>query len=283
MTRTPRVTTHGPGITPSDIDYDVVLVPLDGSPEAERALAPAAGLARMFGASIHVIAGAVSRDKRWWYEKYLAGVRGTDQPVVTHVSDDPDAAAAIVSSARRLDPSLVCMATHGRARSAAVVGSTFASVVARLHAPLVAIGPRVRAIDRRAVGHLALCLDGDAGVDPAVALAAGLARRLGWRVTLLTAADPVIAPTEREEGAPDAHLRAVALRDEFAGLPVDTRVLWGIGPPHLTIGEHLDAEPIDLLVAPTHARTGLSRVVLGSEVASIVHRSPVPVLVLTAR
>ena len=221
MTRTPGVT-DGRGIRPAGIVYDADLVPMDGSPEAERALAPAAGLARVFGATVHVIAGAVSRDQRWWYERYLAEIGGTSEPLVAHLSDDPDAAGTIVSTAHRLDPCLVCMATHGRARTAGIVGSTFVAVVARLHAPLVAVGPRVHATDRPEYGHLAVCLDGGTGVWEAVPVAAGLARRLDWRVTLLTVADPGLMPAADDEQAAEAYLLGLASRDDLAGLAVDT-------------------------------------------------------------
>ena len=56
-------------------------------------------------------------------------------------------------------------------------------------------------------------------------------------------------------------------------------MLWGLEYPHLLIGHYAEREPTALLVATTHARTGFVRAALGSEVARIIHRSPVPVLV----
>jgi nucleotide-binding universal stress UspA family protein len=48
----------------------------------------------------------------------------------------------------------------------------------------------------------------------------------------------------------------------------------------VAIGQHLDGHRATLAVATTHGRTGLARTALGSEVARIVHRSRVPVLVV---
>ena len=48
---------------------------------------------------------------------------------------------------------------------------------------------------------------------------------------------------------------------------------------HISVGQHLDRHPADLMVVITHARTGFARAALGSEAARIIHRSPVPVLV----
>jgi nucleotide-binding universal stress UspA family protein len=123
-----------------------------------------------------------------------------------------------------------------------------------------------------------VCLDGSPSAEQALPLAAAWARRLGWRVSVVTAADPVLFP--REHGPdPEAYLRDVAEREVLAGLPVDTHVLWGVAYPYILIGQHLDRHPADLLVATTRARTGFARAALGSEVARIIHRSPVPVLV----
>ena len=48
-------------------------------------------------------------------------------------------------------------------------------------------------------------------------------------------------------------LHDVATRPRLDGLDVDTRVLWGLGYPHEILGQYLDAEPTDLVVA-TNAR-----------------------------
>jgi nucleotide-binding universal stress UspA family protein len=279
MTQRRNATAGTERMPPVDVGYTSVLVPLDGSKTAERALAPGDRLAKLLGAALHVVVGAVRRDERWWCETYVDRLRSHGMDVTAHLSDEHDAATAIASTARQLDPCLVCLATRGRSRSASIVGSTFASVVGRDDASLVAIGPRVTGGDDVAAGeHLAVCLDGSGLAEQAVTLAAAWARRLGWRVSLVTAADPVLMPRSGRAD-PDAYLCDVAARPELAGLDVDTRVLWGFAYPHVLVGQYLDADPTDLVVATTRARAGLARAALGSEVARIVHRSPVPVLV----
>ena len=139
--------TRDPAATPAsdaavDARYTSVLVPLDGSDSAERALVPAQRLAKSFDAAVHLV----------------ARVR------------------AIVAAARGLDPCIICLATHGRSRSAAIVGSTFARIAAERVGPLVAVGPRVAtSVDHAdAPGHLVVCLDGTtAGIAYIDALCAG--------------------------------------------------------------------------------------------------------------
>lgn len=275
---------------PDAARYSSVLVPLDGSPLAERALLPGGDLARRFGADVHVVMAGVHDAEAWWRHRYLDRVAAC-LPGATLHTDHRDPADAIMATARSLDRCLVCLSTHGLARSAAVTGSTFAAVSARIGRPLVAVGPRLRQCAGDAGARIVVCLDGKPGAESVVPTAAAWARRFGLRVTLVTAADPVLvrsrlardraAATQPsgDHGDPESYLRAVAAGPELDGLEVDTRVLWGLGNPHIVIGEHLDRHPAVVVAATTHARTGLARALLGSEVARIVHRSPVPVLV----
>jgi nucleotide-binding universal stress UspA family protein len=75
------------------------------------------------------------------------------------------------------------------------------------------------------------------------------------------------------------YIRDVARRQDFEDLAADTHVLGGIAYPRVSIGQHLDRHPADLMVVTTHARTGFALAALGSEAARIIHRSPVQVLV----
>jgi nucleotide-binding universal stress UspA family protein len=278
----------------AEVTYGSVLVPLDGSELAERALVPGRVLAERFGADLHVSGVAVRRDERWWFGSYFDGLRQRGVTATEHVSDDPHAPAGIITAARAIEPCLVCMATHGRARSAAVVGSTFTAVAARLAAPLVAVGPRAgwAESDGAVPDRVVVCLDGQADAERSLPIAAGWAQCFGLPLSLVTAADPLLLRSRlgREraaatrhfppDGDPRAYLEALAAESVFTGLAVGTEVLWGPASPHITIGGHLDRHPGALAVATTHARTGLARVALGSSMSHIVHRSPVPVLVV---
>lgn len=265
---------------PADVSYAAVLVPLDGSDMAELALGPARRLAERFGAELHVLAADVQRDKTWWYGHYVDGLQHRAGALTPHLTDETAVDRAITAVARQLEPCLVCISTHGRSRGAAIVGSTFAKVAARHAEPLVAVGPGVprTAEDTTPSERIVVCLDGGAIAERGLPLVSAWARGLGWDVSLVTAADPVLLP--REYGMdPYEYLQDIARRTDFEGLRVETHVLWGIAYPHILIGQHLDRRPAELVVATSRARTGFARAALGSEAARIIHRSPVPVLV----
>ena len=274
--------------------YAAVLVPVDGSPLAETALGPAEDLARRFGAELHLVTAGVHHDERWWHEGYLARLAGRAGPVVGHVAAGGDVAAGIVGTARALAPALVCMATRGHARGAALYGSTFARVAATIGVPLVAVGPGTARAPGTGLGagRLVVCLDGQTLSERSLPVAAGWARRLAVPVTLVTAADPLLARSRLGRrraadthhypplGDPEAYLDALASAPVLAGLDVGTRVLWGVAGPVALVGDELDREGGMVAIATSHARTGVARAALGSTTAGIVRRSPLPVLVV---
>ena len=53
-----------------------------------------------------------------------------------------------------------------------------------------------------------------------------------------------------------------------------------VGKPAATIVERADDDDVDHVVVGSHGRTGVSRLVLGSEAERVVRRSPVPVTVV---
>ena len=74
---------------------------------------------------------------------------------------------------------------------------------------------------------------------------------------------------ERIVGEFEAHARD-------AGVEVRTAVLQG--DPHATIVDYAESHRVDVVVMPTHGRSGLSRYLIGSVTEKVVRTSPVPVL-----
>jgi nucleotide-binding universal stress UspA family protein len=70
-----------------------------------------------------------------------------------------------------------------------------------------------------------------------------------------------------------------ASRARDRNVDVVTEVLQG--EPHSTVVDYADAVDVDLVVMPTHGRSGLERFLLGSVTERVVNTAPVPVLTVT--
>jgi nucleotide-binding universal stress UspA family protein len=257
--------------------YRTVLVPLDGSEDAERAIGPGEWLAEQFGADLHVLAADVHADERFWYQPYLEGISGELDATTARCSDQADVVKAIKTAAHRLDPCLVCMATHGRSRSAALLGSTLAELAVAGQQPLVAIGPQALPHATADPRRIVVCVDGTPSSERLVDRAAMWARTLGHSLTLLTVTRP---DDDAAADSADEYLQRLALDPDLDDLTVEPLVLRGSGGPHAVLARHLAEHPATLVATTTQGRTGPARALLGSETARIIHTSPVPVLVL---
>ena len=136
--------------------FTEIVVPLDGSPTAERAMGPALDLSRRTGVPLRVLSRALPGEKEE-LTTYLAGVAdryAALADVETLVTGRDDVAAAIVDG---LEPgSLVCMSSHGRTGVVrAALGSVAEAVMRTLRQPALVGGPDVSAGRARSGGVFA--------------------------------------------------------------------------------------------------------------------------------
>ena len=103
--------------TAPDLRIANILVPLDGSEFALRAMPTARALARRLGAEVHTISVARRSDRAEHLRALASGALDVDlhdDRVVVVSNAEP--ADAIEERARALTPSIVCLTTHGRGR-----------------------------------------------------------------------------------------------------------------------------------------------------------------------
>ena len=122
---------------------DQVIVPLDGSDHADRALRPAIEVARRLDASV-VLLRAIHPDDVDVAEAELG------QRVATHEPPSPDIVidtmngpvGAIAATVESRPNSLVCMTTHGRSGlSRALLGSVAEETIREVDVPFLLVGP----------------------------------------------------------------------------------------------------------------------------------------------
>jgi nucleotide-binding universal stress UspA family protein len=265
-----------------------VLVPLDGSMFATLALPAAARLAgRLDADEVRLFSAVSTEDEVAEREKELALVDVPGALLTREVVVDLDAAGAIHEALRRLGPHAVaCMASHGKGRSAALMGSVTTEVIARGHDPLVVVGP---AVDEKLRGEgVVLCVDDSPASFALMPVARRWAALLGETLTVLTVAEPVPPPLDDRpvfrrwgpDGDPMAFLDALVEPLVEAGEKVETVVVLDPIGPSDGIVTFIDERTASLVIVSSHARTGITRLVMGSVSANVVHASRSPVLVV---
>jgi len=266
-----------------------VVVPLDGSALAERALTPARSLAERIDASLLLMTASGGHDvaeARERLDKQAAELRR--DRVETAIVPDRSAAEAIVTEA--LDPSaVVCMSTHGRSGVGhAMLGSVAEAVLRGSDRPVLVVGPSLdpgcwQFAHSFADGKLLVAIDGSKASETVVpAAAAEWSRLLGlraWAVKVQTVSIGIDWKREEYAAEAAAAVRPVAEALPDVGGPAQWDVIEGpsVAVSLLYYANHL---PASLVVMGTHGRTGLARVALGSVAMHVVHQSHCPVLVV---
>lgn len=282
---TSDVAAGGP-LAPRPVTAHRILVPLDGSPFAERALPVARWLAESLDVPVHLVQVVAPGEDTGPASSYMDTTARRHDAASGDVVPDDDVAGAIV---RALDgdlPAIACLATHGRNRSSAVLGSVAADIVERVDDSVLLVGPQ--AATPRGRRRLVAAVEGTPEDDEEIVeTALGWAQATGWDLLILTVAEPTPPPyredrpTRRARGPsdPEAYVDALVKRSSGSGVDVQGRVTYD--PVSVrdgvvdTIGQ--DAS---LVVLGTHLRSRPARTLRGSHAARIIHDLPVPALLV---
>lgn len=140
--------------------------------------------------------------------------------------------------------------------------------------------------------NLLIATDGSELADKGVTHGLALAKALGAKATIVTVSDPWTAFVTGEVGASfpideyeracevsaSAILAAAAKRGEALGVTCEKRYVKDEYPAE-GILETAKKEGSDLIVMASHGRSGVQRLLLGSQANKVVTQSKVPVLV----
>lgn len=261
-----------------------IVVPLDGSTFAERAVRPACSMAmRLDGARVLLVScvsadsGGSSRRLHEIAEKF-----GDVVHMEIRLFEDAEPADAIETILDEDPDATVFMATHGRGGlRSAVLGSVTRKVVCRSTRPLVLVGPKCETVllpgER---GRMLVCSDGSAFSDNVLSEAAGWSDRLGLEPWVVE----VVVPDEDPESARRIPNRMVDAAQvhldhlvERLPVPARTRVLHG--NPSRAVAAFAEELPAEMIAMATHGRTGLTQLAMGSVATEVVRHAPCPVLV----
>ena len=140
--------------------------------------------------------------------------------------------------------------------------------------------------------HILLTTDGSELADKSLRHGMVLAATLGARVTVLTVIKPLhtvapsevmiaLPPAEYEKGAQkhaDEILERASEAAKQSGVACTTRCATDDEPSKVII-DTASSAGCDLIVMGSHGRTGLTKLVLGSETQKVLAQTSVPVLV----
>ena len=121
-------------------DIRAILVPLDGSSLSELALREALRLSARIGAEAFLLSAVANDDEIKPRATRLAAISTRVRVAHWDVVVAPDPAEAIHTTLSHLQPAVACLASHGRGRSAALLGSVANDVVTQGHECLVLAG-----------------------------------------------------------------------------------------------------------------------------------------------
>jgi nucleotide-binding universal stress UspA family protein len=269
-----------------------ILVPLDGSELAERALTYATTLASVTGASLLLVRAAYSHtlagvDPR---ERHLGAVQEAEaylQQTATKLRDRGFAcetvaryghlAECVTESARTRLADLIVMATHGRTGPGRwVLGSVAEAVVAASPVPVLvqrAWQPLFGEPLLSDSPKIIVPLDGSAFAETALEPAANLAAQIGASLVLVRVEDNPWAVR-------DALDYLVPLQARFAEQHPDVTIATDVrvGEPAGEIESAVVHHDAALVVMATHGRGGAMRAILGSVAGKLVQVCDVPVV-----
>lgn len=287
--------------------FDKVLVPLDGSELAERALGSALAISRARNAQLiffsvptyhQVISptatgyGLVTMNQivdlgRDEARNYLNGLRRqarcSDCRIETMVMEG-DVAGCIVDTAAAEQVDLIVMTTHGYSGFTRwMLGSVTERVLRGAPCPVLVVQqaiPLCKAL---------IALDGSPLAESALEPGLALAQILGCQVTLLRVdqgedlnsveqgllqmadAGACQELAEQSEDRLSYYLECLARQYWSPDLTIDTAVVQA--KPAEAILAHAESEGIDLIIMATHGRTGLRRWVYGSVTEKVLRQA----------
>jgi nucleotide-binding universal stress UspA family protein len=256
-----------------------VLVPLDGSPLSEGALAIASEIASGLSTPITLLTSGWGSTVEE-LQSYLDGKAALlDVPVTTSVVPDTFPSTAIANAVAHSDDAVV-MATHGRSGlGRAFLGSVAEDVLKRTDSPVVLLGPGVTSPRPIVGGVLMLTTDGSAASAAVLPRASEWARKLRMTVHITWATTPSGIPIGAS-GAPELEQAARQMAEFLRAQDLEVVVTSVVGlDAAQAIADYANEQQVALIAMTTHGRTGLARTALGSTTMKVVHMAGCPVLV----
>jgi nucleotide-binding universal stress UspA family protein len=262
-----------------------ILVSLDGTPQAERALRYAEVLVRTVGGQLQLFRASMGGGPLDYIERALdliaKRLQETGVPTEWSVVAG-DAVPAILEAARSWQPDFIAMATTRSSGLDRWLNDGVADAIVRsAEVPVLVVPPdREHPSARRSPMRIMVPLDGSAIAEEALGPAVALARSLQADLILLRVIEED-NPGGRVHAQEAEHYIQKVLDGVRAALP-QRQVISHVatGSPTIAIAQAALDLGADLIAMSTRGRGGLARAVLGSTATATLERSIVPLLLI---
>lgn len=262
-----------------------IIVPLNGSEFAERALPPAAEISRRTGAQVVLMTsrfgGVVESPDRYLQD---AGARGHMSEAREVVVSDRFVVPGLKVLANEFPEPAICMSTHGHFDIGHwLFGSTAAELLSEIEIPVLFVGPKVQAKTPASFETLLVCTDGSDCADAILPTAADWTGALNLRPQVVQVLDPEVRSVlEVVEGDVLETATVHRVADDLSkasDAEIDWETLHGDDAADAIVDHAQHMHP-SLIAMATHGRTGWARIAAGSVATAVVHKAPCPVLLV---
>lgn len=285
-----------------DMTYNRILVPLDGSAIAERALPYAKYIAKQHKSELVLLTICAAGSERInglskAYLELKAGELKSEGVEASMAIAHGSVANKIVGFGAKNNIDLIAISSHGYSGiKRLVIGSVAQKVIGSTNLPVLLIRSGDTEMTKFGCRKILLPLDGSFFSEMAIPYAEEMARGTGADIVLLAVSESPEVPSDRSPAIEPsweeyrdalavetqqqarAYLNRVKSEMESRGVNATLHIVSG-GVAE-SICDFAGCEDIDLITMATHGRTGVSRLVFGSVARRIADESCQPVLLV---
>ena len=294
-----------------------ILYPTDFSTQSNHAKEYAQGLAKKFGATLHVAHVIDTLGLNFYSAEAMYGqIIPIDPPLksmreeaeitlrhvielteLEHISATPHLkeghpAKVLLQLADDVNADLIVIGTHGRTGFERLLfGSTCEKILRKSNVPVLTVKPKVREFIQLDMGIMVkrvLCpVDFSDCSNAALPYAIDLSREFDARLELCHVIDmgidqsailPAVAISNPRELLERTKSILSDLVNEYSDIDISTNV--SIGVPYINIVKAAETTRSDIIIMATHGRSGVTHAVLGSTAEKIVRSAHCPVMTI---
>ena len=282
-----------------EMPYQKVLVPLDGSELAERAIPYATAIAK--SKDSEVILFTVSTDSKELDRPMKAYIDINAKELELHKIKVSKAVAygnvaeEVIKFAEKHKIDLIIISTHGHSGIKRwMMGSVAEKILYGTCTPVLLVKSKARKISKVEFKKILVPLDGSAFSETSLPYVKELTQGTGSEIILLRISEPPILPADRSPAIKPsweeyrdmlmAEIQQQAseylkkVKADFKAEPTRIEVI--LGKATDSILQVAQKEKVDLIAMTTQGRTGVSRWVYGSVATRIVEESLQPILLI---